>query len=69
MENPPSPVPARGPTGLVRQSGETTDEGQRTVDVEERGALAALQVLDAAAPAGAVSRPLVPYADDEGAGR
>ena len=64
MENPSSLLL---PRRLIRQSGETTNEGQRTLEVEERGALAALQVLDPTAPAGTFGQPLVPYADDKGA--
>jgi hypothetical protein len=55
MENPPSPVLLRRLARLVWQSGETTNEGQCTLEVEERGALAALKVLDAASPAGTVN--------------
>jgi len=53
--NPPSPVLPRRLIRLVRQGGETTNEGQRNLEVEERGALAALQVLDAPSPAGTVN--------------
>jgi hypothetical protein len=67
MENPSSLLLPRRLARLVRQTGETTNKGQRLLELEKRGALAALQVLDAASPAGTFSRPLVPYAHDEGA--
>jgi hypothetical protein len=55
VENLPSSILPRWLPCLVWQSGEPTNEGQRTLEVEERGALAALQVLDAAAPARTVN--------------
>jgi hypothetical protein len=59
----------RRPALITSHDTSAVDKVQHLIHVKERGALAALHVLDAAAPTRAGGRPLLPKADDEGADR